>query len=58
MAAIGLNSDLTYVNISYDSTVRRFLNYDTLYTSHSNFSLKSDISYVDTSSNSIIRKCF
>ena len=56
MAAINLQSYLTYVNTLCDTITRRFLYYATLYTSNIKFNLKSDFSYVDTSCHSRLRK--
>ena len=49
MAASGLKSDGTCVNILRDSILKKFLTHDTLDTSNIKLNLKSDISYVDTS---------
>ena len=58
MAASGLKSYGTCVNILCDSILKKFLTHDTLDTSNIKLNLKSDISYVDTSYNSTIRDFF
>ena len=58
MAAVGLKSYFTYVNILYGYTMRNFFNYDTIDTATIKSNLKSDTSYVDTLCNSIIHMFF
>ena len=56
MAAINLKSDLTYVNTEFATTLRKYLNYDSIDASTIKFNLKSNITYVDTSCHAILSR--
>ena len=56
MAAMGLKSDLTYVNTQLDAILKKSFTYANIDSSNIKLNLKSNITYVDTACQAILNR--